>query len=200
VVHDLAIYRVQRYPIGDLDTRNTGGTNEHHLVLVRVHPRERNLDRGCKLPVIELRNERWTGRIDAKLSRGKGIGIDRRGELFRIRDLKTSSEGIDPESAGRHIQEAHAIQDSSWDFESSGPSLDQRYGLLPKPRVPRNREHHRTSRLPRGQHSTRNRRIEIAKIASTLIEVVTVGHPRIAGEVFETGVDSGPQDDAVCCI
>jgi hypothetical protein len=38
------------------------------------------------------------------------------------------------------------------------------------------------------------------KIAGGLIEIVAVSDPRIAGEVTETGVDSRPQDDAICRI
>ena len=45
-------------------------------MIVRVDPGERNLDRGRQIPVVELRNQQGTGRIDAEPSRGKRIGID----------------------------------------------------------------------------------------------------------------------------
>ena len=64
-------------------------SNQQHAVLIRVQPREGNLDRGRKFPIVELSDEQWSSRIDAKLSGRKWIGVDHRGEVFRICDLKT---------------------------------------------------------------------------------------------------------------
>ncbi len=110
-------------------------------MIVRVHPGERNLDRGRKISVVELSDEQWTCRIDAKLSGGKRIGVDHRGEFFGIRHLQTSCDGVNPESAGSRIEEADGIQHIDWNAKIAGTSLDQRHRLLSNTGVPRNRKH-----------------------------------------------------------
>src|SRR5215208_8514848 len=50
------------------------------------------------------------------------------------------------------------------------------------------------------QHSLRDCRIELSKIADAFIKVVAVGHPGIGNEVVKTGMDSGAQDYALCRV
>jgi hypothetical protein len=147
-----------------------------------------------------LADKQRTSRIDAEPSGGERFGTDRRGEFFGIGHLQTLCERVCLNSAGSRIDEANSIQHIDRNAKIPSTGLDQRYGPLSKSRVTRNRKYNVLACARRTQHSLRDRWVEITKISGAFIEVVAVGHPRIGGQVAETGMDPGPQDDALCRI
>src|SRR5215207_8103213 len=141
MVNVASIKRVEWYFRDDLVPRNSRGLNQDHGMIVRVHPRERNLDRGRKTSVIELCDEQWTRRIDAKLSGRKRIGVDCRGQHFGVRHLQASCDGVNLQSSRSRIEEADCIQHIDWNAKIARTSLDQWNRLLSHTGVPRNRKH-----------------------------------------------------------
>ena len=121
---------------------------------------------------------------------------------FGVRHLQTSARRDRlRQRSGSRIEKADGIKHIDWNAKIAGAGLDQRqqtslpHGGAQEPQT-------RRCRLSCAalEHSLRNRRVEIVKIAGALVEVVAVGDPRIGREIVETGVDSGPQDDPICCI
>src|SRR5215213_9384610 len=200
VVDVLSIQRVQgEFPRG-LITRNSCCLNQHHHVLVRVQPGERNF--GCRrqVLVVELSDEQRTGRIDTKLSGSKWIAGNDRGKFFCIRDLKSSSKGINPESPDGYIEEADGILHLDRNGKIARTGLDEWNRPLSKAGMPRDGKHRGPASACHLEHSICYRRIKNVETGGGLVEIVAVSHPRIGDEIVETGMNSSPYDDSVSGI